>query len=285
MLNRTEISLIADPVLGFVAVMKERHAIHQRRLQGLPRPWTDDPILHEWRFCNIYRELDRVTEWITKHWRTPYQDHPDLLFAMTVARLVNWPDTLEELGIPLPWDATHFKSILTERANRGELVFGPAYVIPNGGSKKPKAEYLATDVLTPLWKGREHLRPKLGDKLATIAARLQQFKGIGGFIAGQALADAKYCEPLLSAPDCEQFAVSGPGSREGLNRILGRDPDAEWNEGHWYRELMKFRDVIKPMFAEAGLELSHGQDTQNMLCEWHKYERAREGRPLKRRYS
>ena len=42
---------------------------------------------------------------------------------------------------------------------------------------------------------------------------------------------------------------------------------------------------IEPMFADAGLDLSHAQDTQNMLCEFDKYDRAREGQRLKRRYS
>jgi hypothetical protein len=264
--------------------MKERHAVYERRLQGLPRPWTDDPILHTWRFCNPYREHDRVTRWITENWRTPHHDDPDLWFAMVIARFVNWPDTLAELGYPVPWDPEHFLVVMNARKGHGEVSFGAAYTISNLGSTAPKAVHLVQEVFAPLWRDREKLQPRYGDSLASFSSRLLSYRGMGGFMAAQVIADLKYVEPLRSATDWDTFALSGPGSREGLNRILGRDPDAHWNEEHWHRELMKFCAVISPLFAEVGLKLSHAQDLQNMLCEFAKYEKAREGKPLKRRY-
>ena len=56
---------------------------------------------------------------------------------------------------------------------------------------------------------------------------LAGFHGLGGgFISGQIVADMKYVAPLRDAPDWWNFAVSGPGSRRGLNRVLaaGRCP-------------------------------------------------------------
>jgi len=72
-----------------VAWISEREAIRVRREAGQPKPWTDDPILQEGRFCNIRRENDRVTCWIAQNWREPHADDPELWFAMAVARLVN----------------------------------------------------------------------------------------------------------------------------------------------------------------------------------------------------
>jgi hypothetical protein len=38
------------------ALVRERHAIYLRRALGAPGPCTEDPILAEYSFCNIYRE-------------------------------------------------------------------------------------------------------------------------------------------------------------------------------------------------------------------------------------
>ena len=82
-----------DDLFAFV---RERHQIYLRRKAGQTKPWTTDPILQQYRFCNVYRELDTVTKWIRDNWRRPHCDDPDLWFAMVVARLVNWPDTMAE---------------------------------------------------------------------------------------------------------------------------------------------------------------------------------------------
>ena len=85
-----------------IAFMQARHAIYLKRKMNLPKPWTSDPILQDYRFCNVYRELDRETMWIKENWREPLKDHSYLFFAMTVARVVNWSPTLEEMRLPIP---------------------------------------------------------------------------------------------------------------------------------------------------------------------------------------
>src|SRR5438105_15316412 len=99
----------------------EREAVRRRREAGEPAPWTDDPILREWSFCNVRREDDRVTRWIASHWRAPHEDDRDLWFAMVVARFVNWPPTLAEIGFPVPWEPDRFITAATSRAARREL--------------------------------------------------------------------------------------------------------------------------------------------------------------------
>lgn len=115
-----------SPLLYFIA---EREAIRRRRVAGEPQPFTDDPILREWSFTNVRREDDRVTKWITKNWREPHADDPDLFFELAVARFVNWPDTLAEIGYPVPWNPEHFLTVMAARAERGDQLAGPAYMI------------------------------------------------------------------------------------------------------------------------------------------------------------
>ncbi len=65
-------------LLEFMEFVYERHLIYVRRRDGMPKPWTDDAILQNYRFCNVYRELDTVTQWIAKNWRAPMAEDPDV---------------------------------------------------------------------------------------------------------------------------------------------------------------------------------------------------------------
>src|SRR5262245_42081973 len=87
----------ADPIERLLYFIRERERVRSRRAKGKPWPWTDNPILREYRFCNVRREDDAVTRWIAEHWRAPNADDPDIAFAMVVARFINNPETLAEV--------------------------------------------------------------------------------------------------------------------------------------------------------------------------------------------
>jgi hypothetical protein len=57
-------------------LMRMRHDICLRKAHGDPPPWTDDPVLQRYSFCNVYREFDRQTLWIDDNIRRPHADHP-----------------------------------------------------------------------------------------------------------------------------------------------------------------------------------------------------------------
>ena len=174
--------------------------------------------------------------------------------------------------------------MLSARAARGDQVFGGAYKVGTGGIKIDKIEYVA-GVLDGLWAGaRQLLRPRTGEPLAEFHRRLEARRGMGGFLAGQVVADVKYVKPLLDAPDWMTFAASGPGSRRGLNRVLGRPVDAHWREDDWRPALRNLHRQITPDLERIGIERLHAQDLQNCLCEFDKMERARlgEGHPKRR---
>lgn len=278
----TAIGRIEDPVERLVAFIREREAIRVRKEDMAPGAWpifTGDPILATYRFCNVRREDDRVTRWIAEHWRTPHADDPDLWFAMVVARFINWPETLQWLGYPTPWVPLYFTNQMEFRAKKGGKLWTGAYMIRAGDVKgEPKYAYQEREVFTPLWEARQRLRPEPGDTLNSYHMRLMVHHGMGSFMVAQVVADLKYVEPLKSASDWWTFAASGPGSRRGLNRVLGRDKDSPWTEENWRFENERLRQVVNKTW---GGELFHGQDVQNICCESDKYERVRlgEGRP------
>ena len=208
---------------------------------------------------------------------------------MCVARHINRIETLRELPYPVPWQPEAFLEVCHRLEQRGETVFGGAYVIPAGRSGY-KADYLAVQVFTPLWEARDaiaqtYLAP--GATLTSIAAHLSKFRGLGGgFMCAQIIADIKYAPHLRSASDWWTFARSGPGSRQGLNRWLGRPAKTKWDESDWKAQLLALAITLTPRLADIGLPRLHLQDWQNVMCEANKYLRTRfgEGRP-KRKYN
>jgi hypothetical protein len=269
-----------DRLRAFAA---ERHAIYLRREAGGAAPWTDDPVLREFRFCNVYRELDRVTQWIHTRWAEPNVDDPDLWFAMVVARFINWPPTLEAIGYPVPWDREGFLLTMGAAQGRGAKLYTGAYMVRADPETPGEAKhrYQERVVFTPMWRVHERLRPCAGDSLNSYHQLLGQFHGLGSFMAGQVVADLRRVPPLSDAPDWWSFACSGPGSRRGLNRLLGRSVSAPWTEDDWRLHAERARAEFHVGWSHDRL---HGQNFQNLLCEFDKYERARlgEGRPRAR---
>ena len=267
-----------------IAWIAEREAIRVRREAGQPKPWTDDPILRAWRFCNIRRENDKVTRWIAQNWREPNAADPDLFFAMAVARLVNWPDTMTVLGYPVPFDGDHFITVLQTRAAEGAKVWGEAYNISNAGKSLPKVAVVSS-VLYGLWARRKQLRPKEDDTLLGFYVRLKDMDGFASFMAAQVVADTKYVAPLLNARDWWSFAAPGPGSKRGLNRVLDRPKDTPWrDDDSWRAALARLHAAITPELERIGIGRLCAQDLQNCLCEFDKNERLRlgEGKPKRR---
>lgn len=268
---------------ALVEFIKARHSIHLNRVGGMPKPWTDDPILLNYRFCNVYRELDTVSKWVHQNWLYPNEDDPDVWFAMAVARWVNWPDTLEEVGYPVPWDPKAFVRALAKRKALGAKVWTGAYMIGTQGNAKDKPLFIADDILSTLWNRREELRPRPGMSLEEFARPIINTKNQGTFMVGQIVADVKFVEPLLSAPDWYTWAVSGPGSRRGLNRVLGRPIKSGWNDSTFIAALEPLRQFVNKRLPRDWAEFD-GQNLQNCLCEYDKFERVRlgQGRPRSR---
>lgn len=292
-MSKASMSLRQTCVAQFVAFIIARHDIYLKRAAGLPKPWTTDPILLDYKFCNVYRELDKTTVWLTDNWRTPHADDPDLWFAMVVARLLNRPSTLEELGYPARWKAGRFIRLVHRLREEKIPAFSGAYMISTHGTKMDKAQFLADVVLTLLWKHRAYIRPRIGDTLEAFAGRLREHHGMGSFLSAQVVADVKYVEPLRSAEDWWSWAASGPGSRRGMNRLLGKAAKpASWNEEKWLGELGALHCELTDNKAyckarDSGkLPMIHAQDLQNCLCEFDKWCRVfyGEGR-MKSRYS
>ena len=208
---------------------RERHLVFLRKASGLPKPWTDDFILQQYRFCNIYRELDSVSLWIRDHMIRPFEssNYEHLWFMLAASRMFNRPSTLGPLidsGI-LGGKQFNPERALVElkkiQAKNGP-VFNAAYIIngiPARNSPAPESSKIATviyDVLAPMWADRKELSKVFRTDFSSSLQALKKYHGMGSFMANQVVVDMTYCESLLkAAPDIDTNCSPGPGTRKG----------------------------------------------------------------------
>lgn len=248
---------------------RERIRIKKDVVRQSP-PWTDDPIMASNRFCNVRREDDKVTRWIHKNWLLPHIKDESVQFAMCVARLVNHPETLEELGYPDDWQDDRFIKVIQQRSERGLKSWTSAYMITGGYSAggEPKGVIIAR-VLTTAHNGLRAHPIVVGDSLDNAALKIRH-PGIGSFLVGQIIADLKWATVLRYAVDWHSWCAVGPGSSAGLNYLHGRPPLTSLSQAKFQREVGEVRALLYA--REYDLD---AQNVQNCLCEFSKYVRVK----------
>ena len=262
----------------FVYWVKERLNIFYNRQAGDPKPWTQDTILQGYRFCNVHREHDTVTKWIKNNWRDKYPDSAWMPLAMVVARTVNWPETLAEIGFPtgnIPLWMEDARAKMKARRAKGDKVWTGAYLVSTNGNPMDKIDYIIDKVWLPFYINT--LYPRKEESLQNYWNFLRTFDGLGSFMAAQIVCDLKYTKALKDAPDWWRWAALGPGSIRGINRYLDRPVNSPLKQDEGLSVINKAQGVIQ---LELGVQL-HAQDVQNCFCEYDKYLRVKngEGRP------
>lgn len=245
--------------------MDERQKIHDRKEQNLPRPWTQNLILLQYKFCNVRREDDRVTKWFRDNWRNErYWGEKNFIPAIMLGRTINWPATLEYIGFPRVWDKTDYCRRLDELQAKGGKIYTGAYMI-TAGPPGVRKNLWVTDNADQYFRNPPGLNPEsLQNSWETIVGN--RYNCVGPFIAGQIIADLKYTPVLKDAKDWWTWAALGPGSARGLNRLHLRPLS---NLIPQQRGLIEMREV-RNLLERTDLCL---QDIQNCLCEYDKYTR------------
>jgi len=263
-----------DMLLEFVF---ERESIRLKREAGAPAPWTKDLVLQKYKFTNIRRKDDRVSKWIIDHLIAPQADAPDLWFTLFLARLINWPPTLQRLidAKVLPtyaegFNAAGFIKVVEDAKTHGKVYSGAYMVFPTKNKGRGKAEAMCEHIISDVIKRAPLIRMALrAGRIEGFVHEMSKCFGVSTFIAGQVAADLTYMRRQLGrAPDLHTFAPLGPGSQRGLNYVYGFKPYHTWNQDSFNAALIKIRAEIVDKLSITDLTL---HDVQNCLCEYSKY--------------
>jgi len=295
-----------DRANAFFSFVEEREQIRLRKEADLPYPWTDDPILRDYKFTNVHRHHDRTS----RELRTQFYDKhrgsscKTLLMNAATFRYFGTYEFASALG----WtefrdmDDNHWewvKELAEDRLANKERVFTGAYVITNQGISAPKQEVVVDYFLKALQKAASEIA---GLAINTqswekVADRMRLINGFGGsgFMTKEILLDTtytKFWDNIVDYPEDGQFSFPadwdswtpiGPGARRGAARVNGDDSAKPLKEE-------AAGDVIDNLLFQQDLFLPNEWDTlaphdiQFQLCEFDKYERVRlgQGRPRSR---
>jgi hypothetical protein len=277
----------ATPMFKF---MEERHGIYLRRKAGAPKPWTSDPVLQEYRFCNVYRELDTVTIWIRENIRERFVDNKNMWFMLAIARRINHPPTLQELMADKKgaWPVKDFNpqrmvEILDARTARKEQVYTGAYMITaqTGAEHKGATKSVTTAYanLLPLWVDRALIISQLHGTLeGAFNAMLGKGFAWGPFMTYELVTDLRHTHYLREASDILTWANAGPGARRGLNLLFDRPLEQQLPAEECNAEMQAILKASRKEWPNnknfPPLEM---RDVEHSLCEFMKYVKVQKG--------
>ena len=274
-------TVVFDTFWKFAA---ERQRVFYRRFQGFPPPWTNDPILLQFKFTNAYRASDRVSQYLIR--KVIYegaQTPEEIFFRIILFKVFNRIDTWERLEAAFGeieftrYSFDHYDAVLTRALSAGQPIYSSAYIMPSAGRVfgYPK-------------KHRNHLRliermmaDDLPQRIASSRTMqdafnlLRSYPSIGNFLAYQFVTDLNYSK-LTDFSEME-FVVPGPGAVDGIRKCF-----ADLG-GLTEVELIKLvTECQEDAFDRLGIQFRNlwGRrlqliDCQNLFCEISKYARVK----------
>lgn len=290
-----------DPEKVFRHYCIERERIRFKKDAGNdPMNLTQDVVLKEWKFCNIFREDDKVTKHYLK-WIEPLAQHvrgrslsgvtPDVIVAIVantqMYRTINWPPTLNNIGLLGEFLPKGKKEEVAKMEwamhQAGEKTCTGAYLLPQCGRKGDRKVVVVMDSVEEVYDRKNEWMPVLLENRLEDTWRWfrHHISMSGPFIAYEVITDLSY-NLLRDASDRYTWANAGPGALRGINRLRGRDkkthmkPDVACKELQYIMKSMRtyFEQVAeaeKSKLFEQSATRVNMRTAEHTMCEYDKY--------------
>ena len=260
----------------------ERQLIFQARAKGSDAPWTADPILQTFKFCNVYRAADRVSQYLIREicYGQDEVDPADLVFQIMAFRTFSKPATWEAIRSFLG------RSPKIEDLETGALESALDHIKAKEGGLYTGAFILcATDAYGRRTKHLNHVElfkdMFLANDLATdvrnatslqaVYNLLHAYPLMGDFMSYQVAIDLNYSE--LTSFSENDFTRPGPGAVRGIKKVF-EDTGVMTQEEviMWMVENQQANfDRLELDFQGLWGRPLHAIDVQNLFCETDKY--------------
>jgi len=260
----------------------ERQRAFERRVAGERAPWTADPILQTFKFCNVFRAADRVSQYLIRH--VAYHNEPcsseDRLFQIvafrTFSKIDTWRSVRQFLGrypkIQDLNDGSFSKALQRAKETNGRLYTG-AFILCATNAYGKSLKHLNHVELFQHMFVRERLGARLLDakSLQAIYELLHTFPLMGDFMSYQTAIDLNYSALINFSED--EFTQPGPGALRGIKKVFVNSGDYTPSEiilRMVRRQQDEFRRLSLPFKGLWGRRL-HAIDCQALFCETDKY--------------
>ena len=256
------------------------------RISGVAFPWSTDPIINKYRFTNVYRASDRVSQYLIKNviYNKEHPESPkEILFRILLFKLFNKIETWELLlskRACLTWEGYNFKvydKILNDAITSGHRIYSAAYIMPSGqsyfGYLRKHSNHLK--LIELILNNDTHDQLMNSKKMQDAFEVIKSFPGLGDFLAYQLLIDINY-STIINFSESE-FVVPGPGAKGGISKCfsdlggLNLGEIIKFMTERQEKEFERFNLSFKTLWGRK-LQLI---DIQNIFCEVDKYARVK----------
>lgn len=221
----------------FFESMYERQIIWKKRfIEEQPAPWTDDEILTNSKFTNVYRELDRNSQWqINNILLDDSLNTKNLIWKLMVFRIFNNPNTFEKgkklwgkNGIPdwEKYDIKEFENFIEEVKANGDNPFTNAYLINSAAMPGKSRNWFYTNMVIPtLHKSINEIVKTLiiSKDVKDIIKLFNQLPGVANFVSHEFFQDftyiSRYTNRKIMKFDQNDYTNVGPGASVGIRLI------------------------------------------------------------------
>lgn len=297
--NRENFEAGTSSVEAFWKFVNERHAVWLRRLfNDGQAPWTDDLVIANGKFTNVFRELDRGTIALrraedaflerSKHYA--FDKRAELvLFNVSWYRMLNRREHIASTGFLERFQPLE-KLVMT-----AEPLFTAAHqtYLPKDAGPGEGVRRWYADNFQRLWDNRKRIAKGVDpDSLERTFNHVQErmkdcgVAGVGPFIAYEIVTDLRRTL-LCDAKDAMRWCNinRGGGSARGLRRLgyeetprgafklLNDGIEAKLLDPHLAQHLPRGFGSL----ARAQAPLLELREVEHALCEFDKYERCRTG--------
>ena len=122
-LRKLKPTIVFDSYWRFAA---ERPEIFLKRANGKSIPWTDDPILQEYRFTNVYRASERASQYLIRNVIYSGEQSPKEVFFRTLLfkffnKIDTWELLVRHFGLPnsSDFDVEQYSRMLSREIESG----------------------------------------------------------------------------------------------------------------------------------------------------------------------
>ncbi len=265
--------------------IQERMNIFWRRCEGRAS-LTNDPILKEYKFTNVYRACDRVSQYLIRN--VIYKDlnnysSEDVLLRILVFKVFNRIETWEYLRqltdvTVQSFDVEKLSKALSQRQH-DYPIFSNAYMMTGSYSG-----YAGINTKHQVWlqmiedefiKGQGLRKVLEAGSMAEVYNQLRNYPLIGDFLAYQYTIDFNY-SPYLNF-DENSFVKAGVGAVRGIKKCFSSYGD-DFEDAIYY--IHDHFDELQERYGYTQFRPLPGRkpkliDLQNCFCETDKYLRAK----------
>ena len=260
---------------------EERQNIFFKKFNGLEFPWTNDQILNDHKFTNVYRATDRVSQYLIKNIvNKGDQTIEELFFRILLFKTFNKISTWEFLETEVGeinlknYSFKKYDKILSGLFQKTSI-YSAAYIMASGKSfygyeRKHQNHLKLIEVMI-----KEKLPYKLSNckKMYKAYNLLLTYPTIGEFLAYQYITDLNYSS-ILDFDEME-FVKAGPGAKDGISKCFETFGD------YCYEDIIRMiADTQDVEFNRLNIKFQKlwGRplqliDCQNIFCEVDKYSR------------